>query len=132
MRLSFLVPLLLLGAGCATGSGSGSVLVVETYSVSDIASDPAKAPQISTADLAQVVRDAAGIKGEQIGNSNTIPDRPEPASPRVQGPIVAVNPAAEPPSGTAFSTLSWPAQRPLPARIISGSSAAAPRAPLSL
>jgi hypothetical protein len=64
MQLSSLVTLLLLGAGCATGSGSGPVLVVETYSVSDIVSDPAKAPQISTADLAQVVQHAVGFQSD--------------------------------------------------------------------
>ena len=73
------------------------------------------------------------LKLKGIGNSNTVPDRPEPTSPRVQGPIVAVNHAAEPPSGTAFSTLSRPAQRPLPASLSSSrSSAAAPPASLSL
>lgn len=66
MRQRFLVPLILLAAGCATGgaSESESVLFLEAYSVADIVSDPAEAPRPSTADLAQNVQDAAGVNAE--------------------------------------------------------------------
>jgi len=63
MRLSFLIPLLLVAA-CATRPASESVFVLEVYNVADVVSDPAEAPRISTADLAKVVGQAAGLNGD--------------------------------------------------------------------
>lgn len=63
MRLSFLIPSLFLAA-CATAPASESALLLEVYYVEDVVSDPAKAPRISTADLAKVVGEAAGLNSD--------------------------------------------------------------------
>ena len=90
---------------------------------------PSVVPQIEAAAADSLILDGRGWNNKDRKHG---PGPPGTHLTMVQGPIVAVNHAAEPPSGTAFRTLSWPVQRPRPARIISRSSSATPSAPLSL